>query len=84
MKRLENKVAIITGSGRGIGRETALLFAQEGAKVVVSDIDSAAGEQTATEIRRAGGTAIFVPRRCLQESRCPSPCRHGRSRVRTH
>jgi 3-oxoacyl-[acyl-carrier protein] reductase len=60
MKRLENKVAIITGSGRGIGRETALLFAQEGAKVVVSDIDSAAGEQTATEIRRAGGTAIFV------------------------
>jgi 3-oxoacyl-[acyl-carrier protein] reductase len=60
MKRLENKVAIITGSGRGIGRETALLFAQEGAKIVVSDIDSAAGEQTATEIRRAGGTAIFV------------------------
>jgi 3-oxoacyl-[acyl-carrier protein] reductase len=60
MKRLENKVAIITGSGRGIGRETALLFAQEGATIVVSDIDSAAGEQTATEIRRAGGTAIFV------------------------
>jgi 3-oxoacyl-[acyl-carrier protein] reductase len=60
MKRLENKVAIITGSGRGIGRETALLFAQEGATIVVSDIDSAAGEQTATEIRRAGGTVIFV------------------------
>jgi 3-oxoacyl-[acyl-carrier protein] reductase len=60
MKRLENRVAIITGSGRGIGRETALLFAQEGAKIIVSDIDSAAGEQTATEIRRAGGTALFV------------------------
>ncbi|MCX8103715.1 MAG: 3-oxoacyl-ACP reductase FabG [Candidatus Bipolaricaulota bacterium] len=60
MKRLEEKVAIITGSGRGIGRETALLFAHEGATVVVSDIDSALGEQTTTEIRRAGGTAIFV------------------------
>lgn len=60
MNRLQDKVAIITGSGRGIGRETALLFASEGAKVVVSDIDSALGEQTATEIRRAGGTAIFV------------------------
>jgi 3-oxoacyl-[acyl-carrier protein] reductase len=60
MKRLENKVAIITGSGRGIGRETALLFAQEGARIVVSDIDSALGEQTATQIRRAGGTALFV------------------------
>ncbi|MFN4217899.1 MAG: 3-oxoacyl-ACP reductase FabG [Candidatus Bipolaricaulia bacterium] len=60
MKRLADKVAIITGSGRGIGRETALLFAREGATVVVSDIDSASGEQTATEIRRAGGTALFV------------------------
>ncbi len=60
MNRLQDKVAIVTGSGRGIGREAALLFAREGAKVVVSDIDSALGEQTATEIRRAGGTAIFV------------------------
>lgn len=58
--RLQDKVAIITGSGRGIGRETALLFAREGAKVVVSDVDSASGEQTATQIRRSGGTAIFV------------------------
>lgn len=60
MNRLQEKVAIITGSGRGIGRETALLFAQEGARLCVSDIDSASGEQTATEIRRRGGTAIFV------------------------
>ncbi len=60
MNRLQDKVAIITGSGRGIGRETALLFAHEGAKVVVSDVDSASGEQTVTEIRRAGGMAIFV------------------------
>lgn len=60
MNRLQDKVAIITGSGRGIGRETALLFAHEGAKVVVSDVDSTSGEQTATEIRRAGGMAIFV------------------------
>ncbi len=60
MNRLQEKVAIITGSGRGIGRETAWLFAQEGARLCVSDIDSASGEQTATEIRRRGGTAIFV------------------------
>lgn len=58
--RLKDKVVIITGSGRGIGRETALLFAQEGAKVVVSDVDVSSGEQTVTDIKKSGGTAIFV------------------------
>ncbi len=58
--RLKDKVAIITGGARGIGRETALLFAQEGAKVVVSDVDVTAGEQTVADIKTSGGTAIFV------------------------
>lgn len=58
--RLREKVAIITGAAHGIGRETALLFAREGARVVASDIDVSAGEQTVTEIQKFGGRAIFV------------------------
>ena len=60
MKRLENKVAIITGAGSGIGKETALLFAKEGAKVTVSDINEDAGNKVVEEIKKAGGEAIFV------------------------
>lgn len=60
MKQLEHKVAIITGAGAGIGRETALLLAKEGAKVVVSDIDVQAGERVVKEIESAAGEAIFV------------------------
>lgn len=50
--RIENKVAIITGAGSGIGRETAMLFSKEGAKVVVTDIDEKAGNVTVEEIRK--------------------------------
>ena len=57
-KMLNDKVAIITGSGRGIGRAVALLFAQEGAKVVVSDIDAEPAEETAADIKRAGGDSM--------------------------
>lgn len=60
MKRLENKVAIITGAASGIGKETALLFAKEGAKVTVSDINEAAGNKVVEEIKTLGGEAIFV------------------------
>jgi len=58
--RLENKVAIITGAGSGIGRETALLFAKEGAKVVVADVNEKGGEETATEIKKNGGEGYFA------------------------
>ncbi|MBZ0280322.1 MAG: glucose 1-dehydrogenase [Anaerolineae bacterium] len=58
--RLKDKVALITGAGNGIGRETALLFAQEGAAVVVADVVDAAGEKTAADIKAAGGQAVYV------------------------
>lgn len=56
-KMLKDRVAIVTGSGRGIGRAAAELLAAEGAKVVVSDIDPAPAEETAAAIRQAGGQA---------------------------
>jgi 3-oxoacyl-[acyl-carrier protein] reductase len=56
--RLKNKVSIITGSGRGIGRATALKFAREGAKVVVCDIAQEGVDQVVGEIRSSGGDAI--------------------------
>ncbi len=57
MGSLEGRVAIITGAGRGLGREHALLFASEGAKVVVNDLGTVAAE-TASEVRATGGEAI--------------------------
>lgn len=56
---LKDKVAVITGAGKGIGRETALLFAQKGAKVVVVDFDPQAGKEVVEEITMSGGEAIF-------------------------
>lgn len=58
--RLRDKVAIITGAGSGIGREAALIFAREGAQVVVADINQQAGETTVAAITAAGGAALFV------------------------
>lgn len=60
MKKLEGKVAIITGSGSGMGAEEALLFAREGAFVVVADKDEARGLATVAKIELAGGRALFV------------------------
>ncbi|MBK9711038.1 MAG: glucose 1-dehydrogenase [Kouleothrix sp.] len=58
--RLQDKVALITGAGSGIGREAALLFAREGAKIVVADVNDAAGRAVVDEIGAAGGEAVYV------------------------
>ena len=60
MKRLKDKVAIITGSGQGIGKATALLFAREGAAVIVAEYNKDTGEAVATKINEAGGEGRFV------------------------
>ena len=57
---LDNKVAIITGAGSGLGKAMALLYAKEGAKIVVSDIDEKGGNGTVSEITANGGEGIFV------------------------
>ena len=58
--RLQNKVALITGAAQGIGRESALLFAQEGARIVAVDMNEGLGQETVAEVRKVGGEAIFV------------------------
>lgn len=58
MGRLDGKVAVITGSGRGIGRAAAILFAKEGCKVVVNDIDNDVCDAVVKEIKDAGGDAV--------------------------
>lgn len=58
--RLQDKVALITGAGSGIGYHSALVFAREGAAVVVVDVNEAGGQKTVSEVQAAGGKAVFV------------------------
>jgi NAD(P)-dependent dehydrogenase (short-subunit alcohol dehydrogenase family) len=59
-ERLRGKTALITGAGMGIGREAALLFAREGARIVIGDLDEPAGRETARLVEAAGGDALAV------------------------
>jgi len=66
--RLQGKIAAITGAATGLGEATALLFAEEGAHVVVADFDDAGGERTVSEIRKKGAEALFVHADISKES----------------
>ena len=67
--QLNGKVALITGGASGIGRATALLFAQEGASVAIADLNQQAGDAVVQEIVHHGGRGFF------QTSRCHKTCR---------
>jgi NAD(P)-dependent dehydrogenase (short-subunit alcohol dehydrogenase family) len=68
--RLDGKIALITGAGSGMGRAAAELFAGEGARVVVSDIDETAGNTAVDAVRAAGGDATFVRANVADWSDC--------------
>ena len=68
--RLEDKVAIVTGAGQGIGREYAKTLANEGAKVVVAEINPDTGQQVSEEINELGGVATYLPLDLAQEQSC--------------
>ncbi|WIT12577.1 SDR family NAD(P)-dependent oxidoreductase [Paucibacter sediminis] len=69
-RELTGKVALITGAGSGIGRATAQLFAREGARVVVCDLNRSGGEATVEAIRAAGGQAQFVEANVARAADC--------------
>lgn len=58
--QLDGKIALITGGSSGIGRETAVLFAQHGASLAIADLNPDGGQKTVQMIRDAGGTAVFI------------------------
>lgn len=66
--RLAEKIALITGAGSGIGRETALLFAEEGATVVVNDVNEDHGQETVRQIQSKGGKGTYVQADVTKES----------------
>jgi meso-butanediol dehydrogenase/(S,S)-butanediol dehydrogenase/diacetyl reductase len=81
MKQLNGKVALITGAGSGIGRAIAALFAEEGAKVVVVDINKKHGKQTVRLIKKRGGDATFI---MADVSKSPSVKKTVEQTIRKH
>lgn len=75
MMRLNEKVALVTGGSSGIGRETCTLFAAEGAKVVVVDVNDDAGRETVELITSAGGEAVYVHADISQAADCENMVR---------
>jgi NAD(P)-dependent dehydrogenase (short-subunit alcohol dehydrogenase family) len=75
--RLEGKTAIITGAGSGQGRAAALLFASEGANVVVADVNVSGGEATVADIKQAGGQASFLRTDVSDEEQCKALVEHA-------
>ncbi|MGH2619871.1 MAG: glucose 1-dehydrogenase [Anaerolineales bacterium] len=73
--RLKDKVALITGAGSGIGRETALLFAAEGARVVAVDVNDSAGEETVQLVHGQGGQATYAHADVSKAADCESMVR---------
>jgi len=72
MGRVQGKVALVTGAAKGIGEACSLLLAQEGAKVVVSDLDRVAGEAVVAKIIAAGGDAFFIHQDVTDEASWPA------------
>lgn len=70
--RLQNRVAIVTGAGRGIGQAIALKLAQEGASVTIAEVDPGTGEAAANELKAAGYQALFTPADITREDQVKS------------
>ncbi len=67
MARVDNKVALVTGAGSGLGRASALRLAEEGARVVVTDLNAEGGAETVAQIQAAGGTGFFLEHNVAEE-----------------
>lgn len=80
--RLKNKVALITGGASGIGKEAALLFAGEGARVVVVDVDPVGGEGVVRLVEKRGGKAVFCYADVSRDSDCAEMVRFAEKRFR--
>ncbi len=77
--RLEGNVALITGAASGIGRETSLLFAKEGAKIVAADVNDSGGEETVDLVKSGGGAAVFVQADVSKSEDCEGMIRTAES-----